>query len=163
MDTTGDAIPEKRWNIHNYRIVNPTHHLSSYRIHLPIWAGSHSTFTPFAEWNSGQELSWYQAYNKSKHDRHHHFKQANVKNLLNAVTGLLVLLSSQFRTETFSPASRSLSVSGYEYYDGETAIGEFFRVNFPTDWSNDELYDFNWSDLKNENHRFNRIDYNAIT
>jgi len=162
-DKNGNAIPEKRWNIHNYRIVNKTHHLSSYRVHVPIWAGSQGTFTPFAEWNAGQELTWYKAYNKSKHDRHDQFKLANLESLLNAVAGLLVLLSSQFRTETFSPASSSLAISGYEYYDGDSALGGFFRIDFPDDWSDDELYEFNWSELKDESHRFDKIDYDAIT
>ena len=130
---------------------------------MPIWAGVQSTFEPFAEWNSGQELTWYQAYNKSKHDRHDQFKLANLENLLNAVTGLLVLLSSQFCTQDFSPASSSLAISGYDYYDGQAALGGFFRMEFPTDWADDELYEFNWQDLKNEPDRFNKIDYDVIT
>ncbi|MEM6451901.1 MAG: hypothetical protein AAF703_16490 [Cyanobacteria bacterium P01_D01_bin.105] len=130
---------------------------------MPIWAGSQSTFAPFAEWNSGQKLTWYHAYNKSKHDRHDQFKLANLKNLLNAVTALLVLLSSQFCTQTFLPESSGLAISGYEYYDGQAALGGYFRIVFPNDWADDELYDFNWTDLKNETDRFNKIDYDAIT
>ena len=137
----GQPIQENRWNIHNYRIVDRTHHLSSYQVHVPIWAGLQSTFAPFAEWRSGQGLTWYQAYNESKHDRHDKFKLANLRNLLNAVTGLLVLLSSQFCTHTFSPASSSLAISGYDYYDGQPALGGFFRIKFPNDWDDGELYD----------------------
>ena len=37
ISRSGDPIPDSRWNIHNYRIVDHTHHLSSYRVHLPIW------------------------------------------------------------------------------------------------------------------------------
>ena len=109
-----------------------------------------------------EKLTWYQAYNNSKHDRHDQFKQANLENLLNAVTGLLVLLSSQFHTEDFSPESIGLTISGYDYYDGEAALGSFFRIDFPTDWTDEELYDFNWQDLKSKPDRFNKIDYNAI-
>lgn len=73
------------------------------------------------------------------------------------------MLSSQFCTETFSPASSSLAIGGYDYYDGQPALGGFFRIKFPNDWDDDELYDFNWSELKNETDRFNKIDYDAIT
>jgi hypothetical protein len=163
VDKNGVTIPEKRWNIHNYQLVNKTHHLSSYRVHVPIWAGAQSMFAPFAEWNTGQELTWYQAYNKSKHDRQDQFKLANLESLLNAITGLLVLLSSQFCTQEFSPASSSLAISGHDYYDGQAALGGFFRIEFPKDWSKDELYEFDWQSLKNEPDRFNKIDYNLIT
>ena len=163
VDRKGDPIPDKQWNIKNYRIINKTHHLSSYRVHVPIWAGSRSIFTPFAEWKSSDRLTWYHAYNKSKHDRQDQFKLANLENLLNAITGLLVLLSSQFCTQEFSPASKALAISGYDYYDGIAALGGFFRIEFPSDWSDDELYEFDWQSLKNEADRFNRIDYNIIT
>ena len=121
-----------------------------------------STFTPFAEWKSSDKLTWYHAYNKSKHDRQHQFKLSNLENLLNAITGLLVLLSSQFCTQEFSPASKALAISGYDYYEGIAALGGFFRIEFPSDWSDDELYEFDWQSLKNKADRFNRIDYNLI-
>jgi len=121
-----------------------------------------STFTPFAEWKSSDKLTWYHAYNKSKHDRQHQFKLSNLENLLNAITGLLVLLSSQFCTQEFSPASKALAISGYDYYEGIVALGGFFRIELPSDWSDDELYEFDWQSLKNKADRFNRIDYNLI-
>ena len=74
VNRKGDPIPDKQWNIENYRIINKTHHLSSYRVHVPIWAESRSIFTPFAEWKSSGKLTWYHAYNKSKHDRQDQFK-----------------------------------------------------------------------------------------
>lgn len=161
-DRKGRTIPEKKWTIKNYQIINKTHHLASYRVHVPIWNGSHSMFVPFAEWEHDNQLSWYDAYNKSKHDRLQQFKMANLTNLLNAVTGLLVVLSSQFHTQTFSAASTGLAISIDEYYEGQAALGDFFRIEFPTDWSDDELYDFDWSVLKNEEQRFDKIDYNTI-
>ena len=97
-DKNGDPRPEKRWNIHDYRKVNKTHHLSAYKVHIPIWEGTSSVYEPFKQWSSSKDLSWYQAYNKSKHDRRFEFKEANLENLLNSVAGLLVLLSSQFGT-----------------------------------------------------------------
>lgn len=65
-DKNGDPRPEKMWNIHDYRKVNVTHHLSSYKVRIPIWDGSQSSFEPFKEWNTSPELSWYQAYSGMK-------------------------------------------------------------------------------------------------
>lgn len=162
VDNKGRPLPEKKWNIHHYRIVNKTHHLSSYKVSIPIWDGKQSSFNPFAQWATNPELSWYQAYNSSKHDRKSAFKKANFSNLLNAVAGLLVLLSSQFRTEDFAPGSTSLAVEGYNYYSDEPALGGFFRIEFPNDWSEEEKYNFDWAELKKEPDRFQKIDYDKI-
>jgi hypothetical protein len=136
--------------------------LSSYKVHLPIWDGEKSVFEPFKEWGSQDELSWYQAYNQSKHDRHNEFKKANFENLLYSISGLLVLLSSQFGLESFSPSAQHIGLDGsdYSYYDTQPAIGGFFHIEFPNDWNESELYEFNWSDIKNETDRFNKINYN---
>lgn len=164
-DRNGRTRPEKTWNINDYKKVNKTHHLSSYKVIVPIWSGMSTTFTPFSAWEIDEPLPWYQAYNKCKHDRQNEFKKANFRNLLNAVSGLLILLSSQFRTEDFSPGTSSISVQGdcYYYYNTEPALGEFFHIEFPADWTDDEKYDFNWSDLRNQEDRFQKIDFNAIT
>jgi len=162
VDSNGNPIPDKRWNIHHYKKINKTHRLSSYKVHIPIWDGHNSIFEPFKEWNTQPELSWYQSYNKSKHDRSNQFKEANLLNLLSAISGLIALLSSQFRTEDFSPGSRGHAVSGYDYYSGDSAIGGFFRVEFPEDWDESEKYEFNWSELKKEHDRFQKLDYDNI-
>lgn len=162
LDKQNKPLSEKKWNIHNYRIVNKTHHLSSYKVSIPIWDGIRSSFEPFAEWSTTTELSWYQAYNSSKHDRKSAFKKANFSNLLNAVSGLLVLLSSQFRTEDFAPGSTLLAAEGYDYYSGEPALGGFFRIEFPNDWSDEEKYNFDWAELKKDPDRFQKFDYDKI-
>jgi hypothetical protein len=160
----GQPRSEKSWNILDYKKINKTHRLSSYVVHIPIWSGSNGAIKPFEEWNSGNSLSWYQAYNKSKHDRHNEFHHANFKNMIGAISGLLVLLSSQFRTESFTPGEgASFGLSTDSYYDTEPALGGFFHIEFPSDWPEPEKYDFNWSDLKQQPQRFSKIDYDAIT
>jgi len=88
-------------------------------------------------------LAWYQAYNSSKHDRQEEFKKANVEALISAVSALLVLLSSQFKTEDFSAGGDAIIASGYDYHEMEPAIGSLFRIKFPDDWTDTEIYDFN--------------------
>lgn len=68
--------------------------------------------------------------------------EANFKNLLNSVAGLLVLLSSQFGTQDFSPGEESLTANGDSYYSGTPALGGFFHIEFPKDWSDAEKIRF---------------------
>jgi hypothetical protein len=162
IDRHGSPRPENTWNIHDYKKVNVTHHLATYKAHIPIWDGLTSIYEPFKEWTAGQDLSWYRAYNMSKHDRRNRFKEANLRNLLNAVTGLLILLSSQFGTEEFSPSSRLLAVNTDSYYSTVPAMGGFFHIEFPNNWTDAEKYDFDWSSLKSQSDRFQKFDYDTI-
>lgn len=155
---------ERKWNIEDYRLINKTHHLDDYCVTLPIWSGDKKTFQPFKDWkNSSAHLSWYQDYNKCKHDRQQNFQKATFENLLGAVTGLLVLLSSQFRDNSFSPGGMSLGVETDSFYEGEFGLGDFFIIRYPQNWTEEEMYDFNWSDLKEDVNRFQKIDYDAIS
>lgn len=155
---------DKSWNIRDFQKVNESHRLSSYKIQYPVWEGKHSLFEPFKNWRTGRTdspLSWYQAYNASKHDRHDNFKQANFENLLNAFAALHILISSQFKTESFS-ATRSLGVSTNSYHQLSSGIGDYLLIDFPSDWLEEQKYSFDWSSLKRESERFQKFDYNAV-
>lgn len=154
---------EKHWNINDYEKINVTHRLSDYTAELPIWKGKNKRWQPFGMWITEKRLIWYQAYNKSKHDRLHSFEEANLENLLSAFSGLFILLSSQFRTETFSPGPKALggflSDSGSKPIVG---IGGYLVVEFPKNWEENELYDFDWATLREEPNRIAKFDYNGI-
>jgi hypothetical protein len=147
-------------------------HLSSYEVILPIWNGTSPIFKPFEPWKAGRGLSkpngidlslpWYRDYNKSKHDRQDEFKRANFENLVTAVTGLLVLISSQFRDQNFSAGAATLGLSGYDYHPMAAATGDLFRIKYPDDWKEEEVYDFDWTVLKNEKDRFEKINFDTI-
>lgn len=68
--------------------------------------------------------------------------------------------------ESYSPNSKSLGISGgYSYnYDPklETAIGDYFRVQFPDNWEDIEKYGFNWQDLSMQEEPIERIDFDNI-
>ncbi len=160
--TDGSQRDEKDWKIYDYQKVNTTHHLDDYEVIVPIWSGVHNAYKPFSEWKIGNNIPWYQAYNNCKHDRMQNFQEANLNNLIQSVTGLFVLISSQFRTESFSPGQTSLSVGIDSYYEGNFGLGDFFIVKFPTNWTDDEKYGFDWSILKTQQGRFKKIDYNSI-
>ena len=150
------------FNMGVYKKVNRSHRLSDYEVLLPEWNGERCIWKPFEAWGEGESLEWYQSYNASKHDRKEAFSAANLEVLINSVTGLLVLLSSQFKTKEFSAGSVHLSVTGHDYHEFEPAIGSMFRIKFPDTWIEDELYDFDWQELKDEDDRFQKFNYDEL-
>lgn len=123
----------------NYAI-EATHKLSHYKVILPLYKKEKFALRiPFQEWkaenkNEGQakSLSWYKAYNELKHARIDNFEHTNLKNLLDAVCGLLVILSAQFFDgSTINPRVGQIRVKD-NYFDREiTAIGGYFNICFP--------------------------------
>lgn len=163
-DKNGQPRPrlEKEWNINDYNKINKTHHLDDYSVKFPFWKGSENVRKPFFEWKSNPNLTWYQAYNSAKHDRLHNFEKANLGNLLEAFTGLFVLLSAQFKDVDFQPGAENVQWQGCGYFDGSFGIGNYLIVKFPVDWKEEESYSFDWTQLKNEEKRFEKINYNKI-
>jgi hypothetical protein len=137
------------WNINDYRKINQSHRLSSYSIKLPAWNGEGSVRKPFAPWAIGDPLPWYRAYNDTKHDRYYAFPQATFGMMIDAVCGIIVLLSAQFSNEDYTPRPVWFWLQGS--IDGfEMAIGDYFRIKFPEDWPLEERYDFDWQKLEKE-------------
>jgi hypothetical protein len=158
----GKNRTEENWNINDFKLINKTHHLDEYSVEIPIWKGKNNIRKPFIDWKTNNPLKWYQSYNNSKHDRITRFQEANFENLINAYCGLFVILSSQFRTENFSPGETLMSFGGNGYYKGQFGIGGFLIVNFPNNWDLNELYEFNWSELEKEEVRFQKFNYNEL-
>lgn len=109
-------------------------------------------------------MPWYQAYNKSKHNRHDNFELATFNALIDAFCGLGVLLAAQFHDEDYSPGGKTLGLSGACYtYDGddgmEPAIGSLLRIRFPSDWPQEERYEFDWQQLSALDEPFANFDY----
>ncbi len=38
----------------------------------------------------------------------------------------------------------------------------FFRIKFPNDWSDEEKYQFDWTELKEEKQPFQKFNYDQI-
>lgn len=147
-----------------YRLVEISHRLSSYEVRIPGWKGATGLRRPFANWKADHSLPWYQAYNKSKHNRHENFELATFDALIDAFCGLNVLLSAQFHDEDYSSGGKSIGLSGacyfYEGDDGmEPSIGDVLRIRFPTDWPSEERYEFRWPDLSTMEDPFVNFDY----
>jgi hypothetical protein len=146
------------WDMRDFKKIELSHRLSSYSVRLPVWNGGGNIRQPFAAWASSGSLAWYAAYNHTKHDRHALFEEATFIQLIDAISGLLVLLSAQFLTEDFSPAERAMSWEGPND-DFESAIGGYFRIAFPNDWPLEDRYDFDWQSLESDKDPFQQFPY----
>ena len=76
--------------------------------------------------------------------------------LLSAVGGLVVILAAQFHTQDFAPHDYMVSEGSTEQ---EVAIGGYFLVKFPDDWTNAERYDFDWQKLKGDDDPFRSLTF----
>jgi hypothetical protein len=160
-DANGYSQPGKKWNRNDYEKLNATHRLSSFQVKFPVWHGNHAVRTPFASWGpSGRMLTWYDAYNATKHDRHKQFKEANFGNLLDAVAGLVALLSSQFGDYEFEGPYVTYFVDDTYKSDGfETAVGKYLRIKYPDDWPDNERYDFEWEKIASDPDPFQSLQF----
>ena len=154
------------WTMKDYRLVEHSHRLSAFEVRVPTWRGDKGKRRPFAAWSTPSDgLGWYQSYNKAKHSRHECFDRANFEALVDAVAGLVAILSAQFHNEDYSPNDKTISIGpegSYDTQDGmETAIGHFFRVWFPTDWPEEHRYEFAWTDLRDLPDPFANFDHSA--
>lgn len=55
------------------------------------------TLRPWDNWATGTNPFWWRGYNNVKHQRDAHFSEANLKNALNGLAGLLVMVFYYYR------------------------------------------------------------------
>lgn len=143
-------------NIRNdYFKLAPVLKLSEYRIVFKRW-NSNKEFKPFEVWNTNiyNPLTWYQSYNRVKHNRYNYFNEANLENLMNAIAGLLCLLHAQIGEEMAIACFEGMST----IQDNQNQVKtESFDIYAPS-FSDADQYEFVWDNIKqNNNHPV--IDY----
>jgi hypothetical protein len=72
--------------------------LDSYELSLKAYP-RFPTFTPFEGWSASNptgSLAWYDAYNKTKHDREENLKLATLRNAVQSVGAAVVMFHAQF-------------------------------------------------------------------
>jgi hypothetical protein len=144
----------------DYKKINASHHLSCYKVKMPFWNGMQGTRTPYSAWARNAALPWYDSYNATKHDRHNSFQRATLEHMIDAMGGLVIVLSSQFNDHSFGAANSYLGPKGSP--DGMTSsIGDYFRIRYPDDWAMDERYDFVWQLLGNDPDPIQQFPYPA--
>jgi hypothetical protein len=79
------------------KLLEPLH-LEEFEIGLPLYIEVNAV-RPFQGWDMNkatQSLPWYDAYNKTKHDRSTHFDLATLQNCIKAVAAALILFCVRF-------------------------------------------------------------------
>lgn len=82
--------PDNIEKIHNF-LARYIHHIFSLGVKIDRYG---INLQPFEDWSKKEEytpLSWWTSYNKVKHQRTEHYSKANLKNVLNSLSALLIL------------------------------------------------------------------------
>lgn len=88
-------------------------HLSEFKMHLKPYPVV-GDIVPFGVWDANQptrSLEWYDAYNKTKHNRDEHFDKATILNCIHAICATIVLFSvrhSPYAINTETSITQSL-------------------------------------------------------
>ncbi|TMA90480.1 MAG: hypothetical protein E6J74_23765 [Deltaproteobacteria bacterium] len=92
------------------------------------------TLRPWDEWQNQGVPLWWTAYNKVKHHRHTDYEKASLKNSLNAVAGLFVVLLHLYKDKAvlgeLAPNPQLLTL---EHVDGMSITGAGINVSYALD------------------------------
>jgi len=94
---------QKTYKTIDYIHCLPILKLNEYKVVLGQYPNL-KVFQPFANWSKQsptQTLEWYDAYNSVKHNRGGSLKNANFKNLLDAIAAIHILLEAQYGKNIF--------------------------------------------------------------
>jgi hypothetical protein len=92
------AEPAGGYSTNQYVQLKQPLHLEEYQVSLTRYGAVPAT-RPFQSWaakNPTKSLGWYDAYNKTKHDRATHFASATLANCIEAVAANIVLFAVRF-------------------------------------------------------------------
>jgi hypothetical protein len=120
------ATLAKSLTMKEYCSLNQLLSLHQYAINYSLYPWL-DNFRPFQSWGlqNQTQLTWYQAYNSVKHDRENQFESANLKNVLDAIAAVAVLLFAQYGERM--PFNREL-------------IGDFFNFVEVPQWDVNQCY-----------------------
>lgn len=151
-------------NMNDYVKINEATKLSDYTVTCEIWYPDNE-FKPFQEWKEGKPLTWFQAYNKVKHNRSKEFAKASLENVMNAITGVLAILYAQFDyfaiTGPMAIGTWYASIKNTGDYTEPIGSKSIFHVVRPK-WTEDEKYVFNWDEIKNSNDAFAKYPFKKV-
>lgn len=80
------------------------------------------TIRPFENWNASsptQSLFWYDAYNKTKHDRTNHFSKSTLWNTINALVGCLIMHCVKFGPYTMFESGNHFASVIKQHFSGQ--------------------------------------------
>lgn len=139
--SNNNVSESKQKNICYFSVVENSHSLSRFKTRIHGWREDDIFFTPFEEWdnNSCKSPKWYQAYSKVKHNALDARKYATFGNLCLAISGLHVLLVSQFGRNGWGPSRGG--IPWYSAPEYECSVGATIEVRFPLKSECKVIYD----------------------
>ena len=119
--------------------------LDAYELSLSSYSGFPS-FYPFKNWDMTkptQSLDWYDAYNKTKHDRETYLSLATLENVVRAVGAVVVMFNAQFGYRPLIPGSHQFegpvqNIFKFVTIDMEKYEKEFYLPEMTLDLSQPE-------------------------
>lgn len=98
VDPTTDYHDEATFSgkINLYKATVMAHFPRIYEAEVLI-AGLNNPLKPWTEWQNINSPEWWKGYNKAKHYRHSSYKSANLKNMLMAMSALMVAILYLYR------------------------------------------------------------------
>lgn len=174
LEANGATPIGKFFTMSDYKKLEKSSMLSKYKVVYQNWRQRNSDtkeleyirkeFYPFKNFDISISKSpnWYTDYNSVKHNREGNLEKANLENCMNAIAGILVLLYSQYGAsciETYG--SSGLGWMEFGAYDNHFDANVIFAIYPPKleDWKDEDLYDFNWDELKNCDEPFAKFSF----
>jgi len=105
----------KAKNIYHYRlaITKEFPKLSIQEVSMPLYG---MELKPWSNWSQSKTPKWWDAYNNVKHERNNYYHEANLKNTLNAIAALYVMLLyfhiDLAQNGTLSPSPEIFTIGG---------------------------------------------------
>ncbi|MFI5447683.1 hypothetical protein [Polaromonas sp. UC242_47] len=93
--------------------------LSEFSVSCKLISNSYSV-APFSRWNASnptQSLPWYNAYNKTKHDREQHFADATLENCLHAIAAVVAMFCARHSPFPLTEGNSSLAGLFTQHFD----------------------------------------------
>jgi hypothetical protein len=115
------ALNGRSFTTKDYVKLNDKLHLPEYEFTLKAYADI-PPISPFKAWSDKsptKSLGWYDAYNKTKHDRNTFFSEATLGNCIHAVVANLVLFSTMFSPYSLFSQQDTFSSLANQHFDFE--------------------------------------------
>lgn len=130
----------------DYVKLLPAAALKEFNISYKNYSGIRD-FQPFSQWNASQptqSLSWYDAYNKTKHDRNTSFNAATLENVLDAISANVAMFCARFGPFSLLHDNNTLSSLINQHFqislkDSDPSTYYIPRITLPADTRTDLL------------------------
>lgn len=125
------------------KLLGPLY-LAEYEVSFKLFNGI-PEISPFLSWSSAnptQSLNWYDAYNKTKHDRSLHFSEATLENCLHALSAAIAMFCVRYSPYPLLHGNSSLSALFNQHFSVRLANPDptsFYipLINIPANYRND--------------------------